>query len=268
MEIATYVCSACTTASIASLGFEKDAKSAMKTFCTKVLMPAPNRYASGSEKKWGYSQIEAFYIYTAGPEESGHGHSKVWVKYGTEFTQYIIDNELGPVMSPGPIINYKYHSDTTCQTWLWRPDRDALIKWWEKNMDLEEMEAKLKAKDAIPQPKVDRKEVPKGKLDYYAAPAGKQFFVAGYDYVAPRVWAKKVEYEPVGAIRRPGIGEAHGQKGWGQWDWADGYADLKERCKGPCGSVFNKGDVFFLGAPGPVCEKCAKANGAIAPWER
>ncbi len=77
MNISTYVCGACTTASIAQLGLEKNAKSAMITFLKSQLVGQRSRY-DPAEK--GYNLLESFYVYTAGPEEPGHGHSQSWVK--------------------------------------------------------------------------------------------------------------------------------------------------------------------------------------------
>ena len=128
MDISTYVAGACTTAGIASLGSCKDSLHAMLTFCRKELIP-DSRYHRKSDP--AYIKLAPFYVFTCGPEEKGHGHSKEWVKYGTEFAAYIKDNDLGEIVTCGPKLNAKYHPRTTCQTWLWSPDQKAVEAWWE-----------------------------------------------------------------------------------------------------------------------------------------
>lgn len=125
MDIQTYVCGACTTASISNLGLERNAERAMLTFCMKVMGKRGGRFGTG-----GFGPLESFYVYTAGPEESGHGHSKKWVKYGTEFADLIRKEKLGRIVTCGAKLNKKYHPDTTCQTWLWSPIQERLEKWY------------------------------------------------------------------------------------------------------------------------------------------
>lgn len=124
MNIQEYFAAACTTAGISGLGVCKDAPDAMATFCRSVF---------GSSAAFGAkrSPITTFYVFTAGPEEPGHGHSRPWVKYGTEFEAYIRDNNLGEITTLGAHLNLKHHAKTTCQTWLWRPDQKALETWWD-----------------------------------------------------------------------------------------------------------------------------------------
>jgi hypothetical protein len=126
MNTSTYVCGACTTGSIANLGAHKNAEEAMREFCRLVL-------GLGNSSKYGGStpaEPDTYWVFTAGPEVPGHGHSKSWVRYGTEFAQYIIDHKLGDITTLAPRLNKKYHPTTTCQTWLWAPDKDALSAWY------------------------------------------------------------------------------------------------------------------------------------------
>lgn len=134
MNITSYVCSACTTAGIAGLGNSgPTAKHAMLEWC-RTQLAANSQYSRPGVPV--YIQPESHYIFTAGPEEPGHGHSKPWVKYGTEFAQLIEEQGLGKIVTTGAILNKKYHPGTTCQTWLWQPDKDALVRWYEKNNDV------------------------------------------------------------------------------------------------------------------------------------
>lgn len=126
MDIQTYVCGACTTASISNLGMEPNAEKAMLTFCQKVL-GRKGRFGTGR----GFGKLEAFYVYTAGPEEPGHGHSKGWATYGSDFAALIRKEKLGRIVTCGAKLNLKYHPDTTCQTWLWSPIPERMQKWYE-----------------------------------------------------------------------------------------------------------------------------------------
>lgn len=156
MTIETYVCSACTTGSIASLGTQKDAKSAMLNFCKSQLISAPNRFDPPDASR--FQTLISFYIFTAGPEEKGHGHSQPWVKYGTEFAAYIRKNKLGKIATCPAKLNLKHHPKTTCQTWLWSPDQEAMEAWWTKQTT-EKPKAKKVAKTAPPK-KVGRPPYP------------------------------------------------------------------------------------------------------------
>lgn len=129
MNITTYTCGSCAIASICDLGSCVDALSAMKTFCSAEL---------GGRSKFNpdtFQTLTPYYIYCAGPEvpaSDPHGshHSKQWVKYGTEFTEFILENKLGTIATLGQKYNAKHHSNTTAQLWMWSPDQKAMVEWW------------------------------------------------------------------------------------------------------------------------------------------
>lgn len=119
----TYI-TGCAAQAISNLGGHSDPAEAMKYFCTQQI-DATSRFGvdfSGS--------LNSFYVFVAGPEVPGKSHSKAWVKYGTEFAQFIVNNKLGTVQTLGPKINMKFHPDTTCQIWIWSPDDKAVFNWW------------------------------------------------------------------------------------------------------------------------------------------
>lgn len=120
MNTNTYLCGSCAGAGISDLGSHTDALDAMLNFCNQEL-------------GLGKCLLAPFYVFIAGPEKSGSGHSKRWVKYGTEFAAYIAENNLGVVVSPGAKLNLKYHADTTCQTWVWSPDQKAMEAWYQEH---------------------------------------------------------------------------------------------------------------------------------------
>lgn len=124
----SWVCGACTTAQIHDVGEETDAPTAMLRFCEQALKAEELRYNLPCD----YKKLFCFYVFTSGPDEPGFGHSKTWAKYGSEFAEYIKRKKLGKIVTPGRTVNYRFHATTTCQTWVWMPDRDALIKWYKR----------------------------------------------------------------------------------------------------------------------------------------
>ena len=92
MLITSYFVGSCAVSTIAGLGECKNAKEAMIAFCSQELPKSP--YSSK------FPLLTANYVFCAGPEiargkpDSSH-HSKSWVKYGTEFAEFIVENGLG-----------------------------------------------------------------------------------------------------------------------------------------------------------------------------
>lgn len=130
MTISTYKCQSCACADISSLGSHSGPVDAMRYFCNHEMR---NPYGYGGRS---FNKLAPFYVFVAGPEIPGKGHSsKSWVRYGTEFAEFIQNEGLGIVVSPGPKINHKYHPDTTCQTWVWSPDQEAMEKWYKNDLD-------------------------------------------------------------------------------------------------------------------------------------
>jgi hypothetical protein len=128
MTVGGWVCDSCAASQITNLGQELGPEHALKTFCKKALLPQGGRWGSAHAGK--FNMLEPHYIFIAGPEVSGHGHSKAWVRYGTEFATYLRKHRLGRVASTGKVINEKHHPDTDCQVWVWQPNALALQKWW------------------------------------------------------------------------------------------------------------------------------------------
>jgi hypothetical protein len=131
MNVSTYVCSSCAVASIADIGSHKDPVGVLIAFC-KGELGVKDVY----RKQYGI--LTNFYVFCAGPEvksteKGGSGHSKNhWPRYGTEFAAYLVENELGEVVTLGPKLNAKHHSTSTAQVWVWSPDQKAVEKWWDK----------------------------------------------------------------------------------------------------------------------------------------
>jgi hypothetical protein len=125
MRVDTYLCGSCAVNGIVDLGTQASAVEAMKTFCRLQL---GNK--SGFTK--AYMTLINVYAFCAGPEESGHGHSKPWVRYGTEFAAYIKQCGLGDVATIPAKKNLRYHPNTTAQVWIWSPNQKAMEEWWER----------------------------------------------------------------------------------------------------------------------------------------
>jgi hypothetical protein len=123
LETGMYVTGACSTNAIMNLGRHENAKDALLRVCQLDLLGF----------KGAIQLLPPFYIFSAGPEIPGQAHSKPWVKYGTEFAAYLVENGLGEVATCGQKLNKKYHPTTTCQVWIWSPNQEAVVKWWEAN---------------------------------------------------------------------------------------------------------------------------------------
>jgi hypothetical protein len=129
MELTPHFGGSCAVTAIVSLSRHTDAVDAMKTFCGRELGRLDGFIAK-------YAKLAAYYVFTAGPEvkpgEQGSSHWSVagWTKYGTEFAQFIRDNNLGEIVTVGPKYNMKHHPTTTAQVWLWNPDQNAMEAWW------------------------------------------------------------------------------------------------------------------------------------------
>jgi hypothetical protein len=131
MKIGEWVAGSCAAYAIQNLGSHKNALQAMHAFCKQTL-------GRGEESRYGvktFEDIATHYIFIAGPEEGNKGHSKKWIKYGTEFAQFILDHQLGTVTTLPAKVNLKHHPDTTCQVWLWQPNQSALEGWYADLLD-------------------------------------------------------------------------------------------------------------------------------------
>jgi ribosomal protein S27AE len=130
-----WVGGSCAAHSIDNLGSMTDAESAMVSFYKSQI---------GTKGKWSVDSniLACHYIFIAGPEVKGKGHSKEWVKYGTEFAAFIRAHKLGRLVTLPKVVNKRYHPDTNCQVWLWQPDQKALEAWW-KDLSKEVKEPKV-----------------------------------------------------------------------------------------------------------------------------
>lgn len=122
----------CASSGIYALGECKDAKSAFTEFCKQVF----RTYDGTIDTK---THLTNFYVYLAGPEvpqytPGGSHHSKKWVRYGTNFTDFLRRNKLGKVVSPGAKLNLKHHRESTAQIWVWSPNEKAVKAWYKKNV--------------------------------------------------------------------------------------------------------------------------------------
>ena len=124
MIVKSYCGGSCAASSIENLGMCKNAEDAMEKFC-KLELCKDTRYDVS-----GFNILAPFYVFIAGPEKPGYGHSKNWVKYGTEFAAFIKDNGLGDIATHPAKVNKKYHPDTQCQIWLWNPNQSKISNWW------------------------------------------------------------------------------------------------------------------------------------------
>lgn len=132
-------CGSCAGADICGLGQHKNAEDAMFAFCSSQLgSPDKGDLLKTVRKK--YEKLYSFYTWIAGPEvpkgaKGSSHHCKDWVRYGTEFAEFIEANGLGKVATLGQKLNAKFHPTTTCQVWLWSPDQKACETWWTENYD-------------------------------------------------------------------------------------------------------------------------------------
>ena len=117
----------CTCYNISNLGMGKNAHNALAEVC------AGHSKYNGWSRKPKLNTLPAHFVFSAGPEDKGHGHSKEWVKYGTEFAAYIVEHKLGKIVTLPKIKNKKHHPDTYCQVWLWQPDQEAMEAFYNAN---------------------------------------------------------------------------------------------------------------------------------------
>lgn len=136
LGVGTYLCSSCAGSGISGLGSFDNPKEAMLAFCISELGSSTGFTAQH------FALLTPFYVFIAGPEvprdhPNGSHHSKLWVKYGTEFAAFIIENGLGEIATTPAKFNLKFHPTSTCQVWLWSPDQDAMVKWYKKALKKE-----------------------------------------------------------------------------------------------------------------------------------
>jgi hypothetical protein len=127
MQISDWVGGACSTVAIKDLASSRNAEQAMKKFCHLTLLSNRTKYNPDEYLRCFYG----YYVFTAGPEVLGLEESRSWVKYGTEFADYIRTHKLGVLSMASPSVNPRYSPPTPCQLWAWQVNRDALIQWWE-----------------------------------------------------------------------------------------------------------------------------------------
>lgn len=124
MEVTDYTAGSCAIMSLEKIGSCSGPVEVLTTLCESEL---------GKLHKFRdtYGTLACFFVFSAGPEVKGFGHSKShWLRYGTEFAKYLVDNKLGEVVTLGPKRNLKHHPKTTAQIWVWSPDQKAVEKWW------------------------------------------------------------------------------------------------------------------------------------------
>ena len=126
----------CAFANIEGIGSYSNPVQALLTFCKSQLFISTNASPFLTKKtELHFLEPTCFYSFSAGPEvprgtPGSSGHSKKWVRYGTELAAYIQENKLGEIATIGPRENKRYHPGCNCQVWLWHPDKDALFHWF------------------------------------------------------------------------------------------------------------------------------------------
>lgn len=126
-----WVCGSCACGCIAQLSSEKNAESAMMSFVRSAIHATRTKFKRSAGN---YTNPYAHYVFVAGPERPNTGDRGYWSDYGTSFAAYIQEHKLGNVVTLPPVRNAKWHPGTTCQVWLWQPDKEALVKWFEAKM--------------------------------------------------------------------------------------------------------------------------------------
>ena len=119
--------SCCAIQEIVELRTHPNPAEAMATFCKQNLIDKPKFFepkrdavpipASGGE-------IFCFYLFTANVDAG---------KYGQDFAQFILENNLGTLVTTVPKSNRAFHGEQRCQAWIWTVDQPALKAWWKVN---------------------------------------------------------------------------------------------------------------------------------------
>lgn len=126
-----WVCGSCACGCISNLSSERGPEQAMLSFVRKALGATRTKFQKGPVN---YSHPYSHYVFVAGPEQK-RTESGYWSDYGSSFASYIRKNKLGRVVTLPSVLNTKWHPQTTCQVWLWQPDKQALINWFEKAIE-------------------------------------------------------------------------------------------------------------------------------------
>jgi hypothetical protein len=95
----------------------------MRTFCRTNIKKGVRYHSSKANTDTLYS----FYVFTAAVDD---GHSQ---PYGDNFAALIREAGLGDVWESPEVVNRAYHKDHKNKVWVWMPDREKIMSWWEEN---------------------------------------------------------------------------------------------------------------------------------------
>lgn len=95
-------------------------RNAMVDFCKEnVLKRVRYRLANGNQ-----GTIYSYYLFTARVDDPKTP------TYGTQFAQFIEENDLGKVWASPILKNTAFHEGNWNQVWIWTPNHKNILKWW------------------------------------------------------------------------------------------------------------------------------------------
>ena len=137
----------CAIQEIYDLRYHKTPEEAMEAFCKSELNEPETFVGWRLQPKTLYS----FYMFSSGvPKPDGTskdakeycengGGFKPLGNYGTDFANFIVKNDLGVVTASNVVVNKAFHKDHANQVWLWSPDRETLMKWYQSRKTADEL---------------------------------------------------------------------------------------------------------------------------------
>lgn len=105
--------------------YKDDPKGAIASFC-KVNLGQRVRFGMSTGSA---NTLYPMYLFSAAVHDDVVGG--ILPNYGSQLAGYIEDHGLG-LVTPSPVVrNAAFHSGHSNQLWIWTPDRDALVKWFD-----------------------------------------------------------------------------------------------------------------------------------------
>lgn len=105
--------------------FEGKPREAMINFCRSNLgRPVVWKIVDPSGNDKGRAGALFSFYFFSGPTNR---------RYGSQFAEFIKENELGKLIESPALTNHAYHPDHANQIWIWMPDVTALNRWWKAN---------------------------------------------------------------------------------------------------------------------------------------
>ena len=124
----------CAIQEIDGLSYHANAKEAMLSFCKQNFVDGVKYNGTRSYNNALYS----FYLFTAALLRDAK-------PYGSEFAEFIKENNLGEVWASPKRVNEAFHPDHSNQVWVWMPNPEKLCEWWMANKPAEKPTFKSKA---------------------------------------------------------------------------------------------------------------------------